>query len=241
MNLGKKPSTHLHANDEIKLVDVAVYSFCDGIHLNCWFSLHCDTAGVDRSNLHSFFVSFMHQVSTWVHRNTGQPIRYLFVFENPTPGSAPGKHGGLNMHVLLHVPFSLWPRFSSLAKGSLVRSWLKQAGGTYKRKVIRFDRLRYADTSDADSYLRHGLLGTLLYVLKGLDPTAPNVLGVEREPQGVILGKRCGHSQSLSPSKRTWTPAKLKHLRVARAVFGYDMLSDAPLTTQAIEPDAGKP
>jgi len=229
MNRGKKPSQHLRAKDETTLVDVSVYSFCDGFRLNCWLTLHTDKAGVDRSSIHTFFVSYMHQVSTWVHRNTGHPIRYLYVFENPPPGSDPGKHGGFNIHVLLHLPRHLWPRFSSLTRGSLVRGWIKQAGGNYKPTVIVFDRLRWADRSDVDGYLRYGLLGTLLYVLKGLDPAVPSVLGVERQPQGVIHGKRSGYSRSLSPSKRTWTPEKLKRLRQARAVFGYDMLTDAPL------------
>jgi len=235
MNRGRKAKPHLRAQDEIKLVDVAVYAFCDGFPLNCWFTLHTDRAGVDRPNVHAFFVSFMHRAATWVHRNTGHSIRWEAIFENPPPGSAPGKYGGLNIHVLLHMPPFLWSRFSSLAKGSLARGWVEQAGGTYKRGVIKFDRLRYAYTPDAEGYLRYGLLGTLLYVLKGLDPAVPSVLDVERQPQGVILGKRCGHSQSLSPSKRTMTPTKLERLKLARAIFGYDMLSEAPLARRATD------
>jgi hypothetical protein len=167
----------------------------------------------------------MHQAATYLNRATGFPIRYVFVFENPPPGSRPGKYGGLNVHVMLHVPLLLWPHFRSLARG-----WISVAGGTYKSKVIEFDRLRWADASDAEGYLRYGVLGTLLYILKGLDPAVESVLGVEHEPQGVILGKRCGHSQSLSPWKRTWSPVKLERLRLARATFGYEMLSDAPLS-----------
>ena len=132
----------------------------------------------------------------------------------------------------------LWPRFSSLACGSLIRGWIEQAGGTYKATVIELERLWWADRSDPENYLRHGLFGALIYVLKGLDPEVKSVLGVEREFQGLIDGKRCGHSQSLSPSKRTWSPEKLDRLRLARRVFGIDVLADAPLGDSSNPKDA---
>jgi len=221
MNRGDRRSTHLRVSDQTKEVDAGVSSFCEGYPLNLFLSLHLEKAGLTRSKLHSFVTTFLHRSGTWLHRTTGQPVRHLSVCENPS-SEKPG--GGLNVHILIHVPFRLQKRFRALAQ-----DWVEQAGGRYTSGVLKFRRVFFSDTPLVEDYLRHGLQGVLVYMMKGLDPAAPNSLGVERRPQGLIFGKRCGVSQSLQPSKRTWSPEKLERLRLARKVFGYDVLADAPL------------
>lgn len=209
-------SRYLRVSDVVKVVDAAAYAFCIGQQLNCHLTVHIDKARIAHSGAHTFFVNVMHSAATWVLRQTGKSIAYVYVIENPPPDS---NRGGLNIHIALHLPRKLRSRFRRM-----LTRWVVHAGGHYQDGVLKLGPIYHADNSDDQSYLRSGLRGLFAYLSKGMDPAADNPLSAERKNQGVVHGKRSGLSQSLRPGVRQWTAERIERLAEVRNVFKFDVL-----------------
>ena len=108
--------------------------------------------------------------------------------------------GGLNLHLLIHVPDQLQKRFSLRAK-----RWLVASGGDSCSRVLRTKRIRHSKSRDEFfDYLEKGLFGLLRYVSKGIERNAAGEFAIRPTPQGRIIGKRAGWSETLGRDRRTW-------------------------------------
>lgn len=100
---------------------------------------------------------------------------YVWVLEG-----RPGHHG---VHWLVHVPQELQAEFGR----ELTRWVAATTGGIIDSKAI-LTKPAYRPSGVAD------------YMLKGLRPHHAKRLGVTPAYQGIVVGKRCGFSESLGPT-----------------------------------------
>ena len=89
--------------------------------------IHCDKAPV-WDDVHTFITRFFKRAGKWLRLN-GAPVAYVWVLEIP-------ESGGLNLHILIHVPLSLRALF---AKSQ--RHFFKGAGDTWCKGVMSPMRL----------------------------------------------------------------------------------------------------
>ena len=98
-------------------------------------------------------------------------------------------------HIYIHVPRHLAGKFRKM-----VNRWVKGVGGDPRlRGAIRMTRDKH-DRGNVHAASRD----LVRYLLKGIDNKAGQLLNIDRdyEKAGVITGKRCGTSQSLSRKAR---------------------------------------
>ena len=123
-----------------------------------------------------------------VRKTAGGEIAYIWSREH---GAIIGGH----VHILLHLPAGyIW-------HGKRVQRWIQRISGRrYKKgaiKTTRIGRTAKAHESNPGLYLAN-LAKIVGYVLKGTCPKAGAALKLERiNPQGRIMGKRCGRSQNI--------------------------------------------
>ena len=91
--------------------------------------------------------------------------------------------------------------------------WLERSGIPYGKGVLKSKPIRCSRRQDRlDDYLCKGLRGLLRYILKGIEEKR---FGIDPQPQGEIIGKRCGYSEVLSPSKWVWPERSVpKHPKI---------------------------
>jgi hypothetical protein len=183
----------------MNVIGAAVYAFCINRPLNRHVVIHWEKADLFNSPRESNS-RLLKYAGDWMRYRTGEPLYYVWVLENPRRGDS--RLGGMHAHILIHVTDQLWHDFRSELRG-----WLAECGASLKPGVLhaetfpswssyRFDVLRFVG---------EGLVGSLRYVLKGVNPAACDRFGIEPRNQGMIIAKRCGYSESLSPCRRKWT------------------------------------
>lgn len=198
-----RPSSFLTLPQCSNISGATIYSFCIGKPFNRFITFHCEKAGI-RSRVPSVIGQFLKHAGDWMRYRNGEPLYYVWVLENP-PATNEKPRGGINCHILIHVPDDHWKDFFSAR-----RAWLVASGGTWKRGVIENTPIRfYRHGVDIFDYLGAGLIGSLRYILKGAHPSACERFDIDYRPQGMIKGKRCGYSESLSPLRRAWDPISL--------------------------------
>lgn len=178
-----------------------VYAFCIGRPLNYFTTIHVEAAGVDRCQ--SFRGRVMSRMAEWLARRTGFPACYFWVCENPPADG--GGFGGWHVHIVAHVPHEIRKHFRKR-----LRRWVWASGGVLKRGVLKSKPVEHSAPGDEEElYLRHGVWGLARYLGKGMDPSSAPEFDIDPAFQGVISGKRIGHSEALG-FKRRIHPAKLK-------------------------------
>lgn len=198
MNTGRKASLFIPDITAQRLLDAAAYSYCIRTPLNCWFTVHYRAAGV-HERVHEFREALLSYISDWLRYHTGRSAADVWVLENPPFSDEGGRSsGGLNLHVVVHVPRHMHAAFKKKLK-----DWVKQAGGRCRGRALRFAELDHV-AADIGFFLEQGLLGVLRYCLKGSSPRfrlQANIPAHHPANQGTVVGKRCGYSESLSPTR----------------------------------------
>lgn len=193
----KKPRTSDFLTDyEVKnLAEAATYAFYQLSPLNRHVTIHCELAGVSLEDVHRFRKSFLKLIGDWL-RLRDIPICFLWVLENPLGG-------GLNLHVLLHLP----PEHA-LPFARHQRSWLRAAGGSWKPKAIKTDPVGPKHWLDDPPKYTRAIDGMVRYLLKGATPETCDFLSTRDAKlihvyQGHIIGKRAGVSEATGPKARS--------------------------------------
>ncbi|MCR6629364.1 MAG: hypothetical protein NVV74_04530 [Magnetospirillum sp.] len=198
------------------LTEAADFSYYICTPLNRFITIHCEAAGIGMSRVHRFRSSFLKHAGDWLYLNN-VPFCHLWVLENPSSG-------GLNLHILMHVPPTLAAQFARRQRG-----WLKAAGAKCRAKVILSKWIGPRDWDYPLPYVR-AFTGVVLYLLKGASPETCEMLSVGdvtllHVDQGVVHGKRCGVSETLGPKARAtrkfYTPSGAQYLRPLRPIVLY--------------------
>jgi|SRR5579859_2543160 len=206
MSGNRKKSDALTSAQVCAIIDAALYSFCIGKWINRSITIHFAKGGV-RPHARRLLKDFLKHAGDWLNKRGFGPAYYIYVFENPPDG---GEH----VHILMHVPHDLWDDFQA-AELRWIRKAVQKLGGKCRRgtlvdKEVFFYSAFTKGSADLSDYLISGLRGSLLYLLKGSDVGLPALLGIDDNeamrlpeklrhlPQGSILGKRVGFSESLS-------------------------------------------
>jgi hypothetical protein len=184
-----RPSRHLRENEARRVIDAACFAVCIGRPLNRHITIHLNRAKVSCS--HSFITRFLKHAGDWLRYRADIAPHYVWVLENP-PG------GGLNVHILIHVPTAHVADFNRAQ-----RRWIKMSGALNRPGVLRSSDIWYSDFSRGlQPYLCDGLWGILKYLLKGLAPESAERLGIAPQDEGPVHGKRSGCSEALGPARR---------------------------------------
>ena len=195
MNNGNRWSRFLSNADAHKLYDAVRYSYCIERTLNRHLVIHWERAGV-KSNVQRATTAFLKHAGDWMRHNPIGPLTYVWVLENP-PVSEDRFGGGLNVHIVIHVPDEWATEFRRRCD-----AWVRASGGEVRPKVLRLGQVPKRRSFDSYDNLKKGIIGLLVYVFKGADDTTCREFCISHEPQGTIHGKRCGYSESLGPKRR---------------------------------------
>ncbi len=126
---------------------------------------------------------FLERMRKWL-KYRGIDTAWVWVIEN-------GREMGLHSHILVHVPaahFNAWK--------NMLPAWVD---GDVDAKTIHVTTIQYSKRQDA---ALNRVKGTLKYLLKGTTSQSAALLGIRKESQGIISGKRTGTSQNLGPAAR---------------------------------------
>jgi hypothetical protein len=245
MNQGSKPSNHVFIYRAGAVIDAVLYSYCIGRKLNRFITIHFGKAGVrGSSEARRLLEDFLKHGGDWLSKRGLGPPCYVYVLENP-------QNGGLHAHVLLHVPREHWKPFAKFARGWIKRG-VVSVGGKYQKgvlvdKPVLFCSEREARNASASDVIEKGLLGSLLYLLKGAEAGTLALLGLDEEAvarlppklrpscQGFISGKREGFSNALSRQRHAfpsveirsgmWMAGREAHARAALKMFGLEFVA----------------
>jgi hypothetical protein len=141
----------------------------------------------------AFEVLRRNHLSRWLRHHTGgrTPPYFIWCIEN----AATPYGSNLHANLVVHIPRPLQAQFRME-----LPLWLARVTNTV---AVPANAVHVQPVDDD----RGGLPGLKRYFLKGVAPELAARYGVERlqkehGPQGLVLGKRCGVSQSLGPRAR---------------------------------------
>lgn len=200
------------------IIDAVLYSFCAATWLNRSITIHFAKGGV-RPRARALLKYYLKHAGDWLNKRAFGPIHYVYVFENP-------ENGGEHVHILMHVPYGLWRDFVK-AEQRWIEAGLGKLGGEYHQKVLVDEPVyQFAQftkgSANLDKFLKYGLRNSLLYLLKGSGNGILPLLGIDEDeakrlskrlrpsPQGYIIGKRVGFSQSLSHRRHIFPGRQLR-------------------------------
>jgi len=196
----KKPNHFITEAEALRIINAVGNTFRIGAPLTEYIVIHWERAGV-KSRVQESNIAFLKRAGEWLRRRS-VPVAYVWTLENPMVSER--SFGGLHINIMIHVPELLRGDFQHHC-----RTWIALVGGVPKRGVFWRGPVPNEWTADSYDYLRRGVVRLLRYVLKGLEPKLHDAFYIEprhRLPQGVIFGKRCGCSESISP--RRYGPKK---------------------------------
>jgi hypothetical protein len=203
MTLFSYESGHLTISQAVGVRDAATNAWCMGLPMTIFVSIHLGF--LNGGNPHGAINTYLKRSGDWLRLRAGNVPIFVYVIENPP-------NGGLNAHILAHVPLAY-----RLEYRCLMRGWLARGDQQAPASAVDAAVLHGADKPWSEEYLRHGLLGVLRYMLKGTDPAQVGALNVRHVAQGQIKGKRAGRAEALGPRGR-WLPILLpKYPRIRLA------------------------
>jgi hypothetical protein len=245
VNRASKLSNYVSINQASAIVDAVLYAFCRAKWLNRFITIHFGKAGVrSYADARGLLEDFLKHAGDLLSKRGLGPPCYVYVFENP-------EGGGLNAHILLHVPFDEWHSFAKLERGWIKRA-VKKLGGRYQKGVLDYEPVYYcrefmAGKASLSDFIEKGLLGSLLYLLKGGEAGTPSLLGLDADavsrlspklrpsPQGIISGKRVGFAEALSRTQHffprreirpgIWMSGREAHARATLRAFGLEFVA----------------
>lgn len=163
-----------------------------------WVTVDFERAGAGE-HCTAFVTAFWKHLRDWL-AIYGVPAVYVWVLE--------GADGEVHMHALLHIP----PRLA-LELHKMLPDWMRAIGLAYYEGITDIDCIGVFWGSDRRTSktgrsrlcltpyffsLRH----VVSYSLKGAVPEFCAEWGIQHKPQGKIIGKRTGTSESLGPRAR---------------------------------------
>lgn len=174
-----------------KLLAAARKAAGSGLAFNRHWCVHYESAAIAERQGARFIGRLLKLLSDYVRRTAG-PGQFAAIWVRE---SGDGKGG--HVHILMRTP----PDCSLAGR---TRKWVRLAGGDYRKGVSRVHTigasLKAAETQGA--HYRANAAAVLAYVLKGAAIGAGRALGLERCGEGgLIIGKRCGFTQNISPGK----------------------------------------
>jgi hypothetical protein len=177
----RKTSQYISKHQAMNLMEALKFANVIGFPLN----ISVDIAWVFFSGTlddRTRFARFQQRLSKWTSRR-GFPLTMIWTREV-------GKHGGVNTHVLLHIPPWLMESgdFRRDFRRALERAFEPEGGPHDARAMI----IQSAYSPE----------GKLRYNLKGLDPKDAKELGVSASFQGDLEGKRVGCTENISARAR---------------------------------------
>lgn len=180
------------------MIEAVRHAFALQRPLNFLVTIHLDKARVPLRAQEGLW-RYLRSVGDWLGYYEEQRY-YVWVLENP--------RGGLNAHILLHIPQSLWAAFHEIARQ---RDWLRALGAhpIGWKGVINVQQLTGSEPTDSIEDKIYNTGRIVLYLLKGVDETAAARFGIKRVPQGIVTGKRSGMSETLTPNARRRHEASL--------------------------------
>lgn len=191
----RQRSDHISFREAQRFWDAVVFSICKGRPFNILLTVHITQGRAERPR--QFLTAFRKAVGEWIRRKSFEAVHECWVLENP-PATEKGG-GGLNVHIILHVPPNL---VSAFMQQNRLDNWGRQAGLYVYDGVIEVTKLKCSTNLFSEDFLRHGVLGLCRYLLKGIEPAVAYRFGIRPEYQGIIWGKRLGYSESLGQQRR---------------------------------------
>lgn len=160
-----------------------------GLPLNRFITIHWQAQGVPLELMPWATTQYFDRLSKFLRRN-GCKAAYVYVHEN-------GPQKGHHTHILAHVPSGLIRRLTRLQ-----RRWLEAISSqSYVTRAIKSKPVGYRQNLAVTSPKLYALHLDIVegYVLKGATENAAIECLITRlEAGGLVAGKRCGTSQSLS-------------------------------------------
>lgn len=197
-NSAKRESHELSAAQVGNLIAAASHAEVIGLPLTRMITIHWGAAGVPLDGMAKATGKFIDLLTKALARH-GSATAWIWTHEN-------GDGKGWHCHMLVHVPAALVP---VVARRQL--RWLRIiTGKSYKKKVIYSEPIGGRLKVERDNPALHAvnLQKVLFYVIKGAGEEAVTRFGLERqEPEGLVIGKRCGSSQNIGAKARSKRPA----------------------------------
>lgn len=135
----------------------------------------------------------------------GAERAHVAIIENPSSGP-------MNIHILQHVPPSMLAAIGDFEKG-----WASAAGMKRKKNWVDFQTVSgIASLQDDGLDYAINLRNLLEYLCKGARKEICDLFNQDHEPQGTVLGKRGGWSESIGKAARdraSYRPGQSRRVR----------------------------
>lgn len=192
-NRADRPSQALSRSQISNLKAAERHSGAIGLPFTRMVTIHWKAAGVPLEAMVGATGAFIDKLTKWLARR-GHRTAWLWVHEN-------AGDKGWHCHILIHIPARVVSQLPAAQK-----RWLRQiTGRAYSKRVIRSDPIGGRlglESSNPQLHLANRQ-AALAYLLKGAEVSVPRTAGLDqREPQGLILGKRCSTSQNIGHKAR---------------------------------------
>lgn len=162
------------------LADATMMAAHIGLPLNRHITVHWAAAGIADDRAAMATTAFLKYLRDWLGGRTA----YVWVREN-------GDRKGTHLHILAHIP----PR--RRMSGARSRRWLERiAGQPYRPGTIMTRCIAGRRAPDGPVYAAN-LRAALDYIRKGAYRDAAEIIGIDHEGGGRIIGKRCGTSRNI--------------------------------------------
>ena len=208
----KRSSAHLTASQVRGLWSAGLHALALQRPLTRFVTVHWASFGLGDSEAMAATSRLLTYWRDWL-RDRGVPWAVVWVRENDNGDSSKGSH----LHVLVHVPVNAQLSFSRFTQSASVRAAqaAKRISGAVRSRAVGSIGM---ETRSPASY-RANLARALRYLSKGMGQSSvPLVIHYTEclapetvfelpssELGGVVIGKRCGWSKSLTPSGKRST------------------------------------
>jgi len=182
----RKPSHHINRKAGASLLHAPRTAKAIGRPLNAHVTVSLWQIGIADHEAFDMFAKLRNQrFQRWstytpagrAETRNGSPT-HAWVFEAPNEQ--------LHLHWMVHIQSGNMAAFRTL-----MRKWVARAAGI---EELPEGVMSISTVSNAE--------GLKLYLSKGLDPHFARLWNIRPQPQGVVLGPRCGTSRNIGPSIR---------------------------------------
>lgn len=197
-NFADRSSDYLTYEQCLKIEAAVEQSINRGVALNRFVTINWSLMGLSPKQGAGATMRFFKLATDWA-KLQGQSIHWAYIRE--------ANANGLNhhVHILIHIPEIISKKFFALS-----RQWLATtANRKYQRRTIKTRAIGARVESYSQNYESYAdNLKTVVYDYLFKGASKESVQGLELKlwaRGGLIYGKRCGHSLSLSNSHRKRT------------------------------------
>lgn len=199
--MGRKPHPELSRLHAFGLMNAIAYS----VHLEKRFTyqltIHLEHIGISENSAQRFISEYFKQFTGLLRQWEAGPPLYVWVLEHPL-----GR--GLHLHALVHVPKlkRKEKKLRSIFRERAKVDWVEALDATAGEDGVLVVRLKpRRDGAPLVDYIRGTIWFAAGYMFKGWplhDRYGIKVNDWNKGSQGLVIGKRCGFSESLGPASR---------------------------------------